>query len=363
MNLRIAQIAPLWERIPPKRYGGTERVLYNLTQGLVKAGHNVTLFAAGNAKTSAKLVSVYPQSLVDANIPWTNVTYPLLNIAEAFGREKQFDILHMHLNKSSDFMALPLAEHIKNKVVFTFHIPYPLSQDREDRHLILQKFKKLNFVSISNSQRRGGENLNWAATVYNGIDTSIHKFNPTPKNYFLWVGRFNPYKGVKDAIMAAKKANANIIIAGKLDPKLEPEDYNYYKKQIKPLVDGKQVVHVKELDDKLKNHLMGNALGFLNPITWNEPFGLVMAESMATGTPVISYRAGSAPELIRNGKTGFLVKGISEMAQKMKQIGKIKRINCRKRVEEMFSGEAMTRGYIKVYNKLYRRQWAQKMNS
>jgi len=352
--LKIAQIAPLWENIPPKRYGGTERVLFNLTEGLIKRGHNVTLFAAGTARTSANLISVYPRPLVDAGIPWTNITYPLLNLTAAFDLEKKFDIIHVHLNKASDYLALPLARYIKDKIVFTLHFPYPFSSKTQDRHRVFQKYKDLNYVSISNAQRQGGKNLNWLGTVYNGIDTKIYKFNPNPKNYFIWVGRFNPDKGVREAVMAAKKAKVNLILAGKLNPKGEPEDYAYYKAQIKPLVDGKQILHIKELDDKLKNHLMGNAIGFLNPIKWNEPFGLVMTESMATGTPVISFRAGAAPELIKHGKTGFLVKDTSEMSQKIRQIKKISRQDCRRRVEKYFSSDAMTENYVKIYKKIQR---------
>lgn len=351
MKLRIAQIAPLWEQIPPPLYGGTERILYSLTEGLVKKGHDVTLFACGSSKTSAKLVSVYPRPLFRDNIPWTDVMYPLLNITKAFDREKDFDIIHMHLNKSSDYLALPLAKQIAHKVVFTLHFPYPLSQNRTSRHLVLQKYKDLNYISISNSQRKGGENLNWIGTVYNGIDLKPYTFHTKPKDYFVWLGKFNPDKGVKEAILAAKKAKVKLLLAGKVD-ELEKEDYEYFKTEVEPLIDNKQITYVGEANDKKKNELFGNAKAFLNPIKWNEPFGLVMTESMATGTPVISFINGSAPEIITNNETGFLVKTVNEMVQKIKMINKINREKTRKRVEQLFSAEKMVDGYESLYKKL-----------
>ncbi len=348
MKLRIAQVAPLWENIPPEKYGGTERIVYYLTEGLVKAGEDVTLFACGSSKTSGHLVSVFPTPLFRTGIPWTNLMYPLLNITEAFDQADKFDVIHMHLNKSSDYIALPLAKSIKNKVVFTLHFPYPASQSRQDRHQVLQKYKDLNYISISNSQRRGGENLNWICTVYNGVDINLYNLNLKPKDYFLWLGKFNPDKGVKEAILAAKQAGVKLVVAGAID-NLEGEDFRYYQEEIKPLIDNKQILFVGELNDEIKNKLYGEALGFLEPIKWNEPFGLVMAESMATGTPVIAFKNGAAPEIIVDGKSGFLVDDINQMVEKIKVIQSIDRSECRKRVEELFSIEKMVDGYSKIY--------------
>lgn len=351
MPLRIAQVAPLWENIPPEKYGGTERVVHYLTEGLVNKGYDVTLFACGSSKTSAELVSVYPRPLIQDNIAWTNIMYPLLNITEAFDREKEFDIIHVHLNKSSDYLSLPLAKAIKKKVLFTLHFPYPVSQNRPDRHLVLQKYKDLNFVSISNHQRQGGENLNWIDTVYNGVDTHLFSFNPNPKDYFLWLGKFNPDKGAKDAILAAQQAKVKLIVAGAID-NLEGEDYRYYHEEIKPLIDHNQITYVGELTDEKKNEIYGRAKGFLNPIHWNEPFGLVMAESMATGTPVISFKNGAASEIITDGKTGFLVESLEQMIYRIKQIDNIARKECRERIEQNFSVEKMVDAYSTIYSKL-----------
>ncbi len=323
--------------------------MHYLTEGLVKNGHQVTLFASGDSRTSAKLVSVTPKALFDSNIPWTNVTYTLLNVTEAFDREAEFDIIHMHLNKSGDYLSLPLAKPIKHKVVFTLHFPYPTSQHRTDRHLVLDKYRELNFISISNSQRNHSR-LNWLETVYNGVDIDLYDFNPDPKDYWLWVGKFNPDKGTKEAIEAAKKAGVKLLIAGAID-RLEGDDYQYYQ-EVKPLIDGKQIVFIGELNDEQKNKVYGEAIGFLNPISWNEPFGLVMAESMATGTPVISFRNGAAPEIITDGADGFLVDNVAGMVEKMARIDKIDRKKCRAKVAEKFTVEKMVAGYTDMYKRL-----------
>ncbi|QQG44233.1 MAG: glycosyltransferase family 4 protein [Candidatus Roizmanbacteria bacterium] len=359
--MKIAQVAPLWESIPPPKYGGTERIVYYLTEGLVKKGHDVTLFASGDSQTSAKLVSVYPRPLFRDNIPWTNIMYPLLNITEVFDRQEQFDIIHIHLNKSSDYIALPMAVPIKKKVLFTFHFPYPIANNHKDRHTVLQKYKDLQYTSISNSQRQGGENLNWIKTVYNGIDINLYKVHENKGEYLLWLGKFNPDKGTKDAILTAKKLGMKIFLAGKID-ELENADSNYYHQEIKPLIDNKQVVPLGELCDKDKNKIYGDALAFLNPIKWNEPFGLVMAEAQASGTPVISYANGAAPEIIKDGINGFLVNesegidGLTKAVEKLRSLSDEEYIHmrqaARKNIEENFSIKRMVNEYEKAYNQI-----------
>ena len=349
MQLRIAQVGSLWENTPPPKYGGTERVVSLLTEGLVKRGFDVTLFACGSSTTAAKLVSVYPRPLYRDGIAWTNVGYPLLHITEAFDREHEFDIIHVHLNKASDYLALPLAVRLAQKTVFTLHFPYPSMSGREDRHKILQKYKKLNFVSISNSQRQGGENLNWIATVYNGIDMSKYSFSGKPEDYVLWLGKFNPDKGTKEAILAAREAGVVIRVAGAIDT-TEGPDFVYYRDEVKPMLDGISALTIGEVNDEEKDQLYGHALAFLNPIKWNEPFGLVMAEAMATGTPVIAFPNGAAPELIIDGKTGYLVGDIHEMAARIKMVGTLSRQVCREHIEKKFSSDKMVDGYINVYN-------------
>jgi glycosyltransferase involved in cell wall biosynthesis len=353
--MKIAQVAPLWENIPPDKYGGTERIVYYLTEELVTRGHDVTLFASGTCKTAAKLSSVCPRPLFQDNIAWTNIMYPMLNITEAFDRIDEFDIVHIHLNKSSDYIALPLAKEHSKKVVFTLHFTYPTNQNHQDRHQVLQKYRDLQYISISNSQRRGGENLNWIGTVYNGVDVSMFKYNENPKDYFFWLGKFNPDKGVKEAILAAKMANVKLVISGKVDH-LEKEDFDYYQNEVLPLVDNEQIVMAEELNDQQKNEAYGNAIGFLNPIKWNEPFGLVMAESMATGTPVISFKNGAAPEIIEDGVSGYLVDNIEHMAEKISQISKISRLATRKRIEDKFTIQKMAQGYVDIYENIFNKK-------
>lgn len=355
--MRIAQVAPLWENIPPPHYGGTERVVHYLTEGLVKKGHEVTLFACGTSKTSAKLTSVYPKPLFRDGVPWTNIMYPLLNITEAFDHQDQFDIIHVHLNKSSDYIALPLASSIKQKVIFTLHFPYPSSLKQKDRNAVLQKYKDLQYISISNTQRQGGENLNWIETIYNGIDTNLYKFNKNKGQYLLWLGKFNPDKGTKYALLAAKKAGIKIVIAGAVDG-LEGADFSYYNEEVKPLLDD-NVKQLGEISDEEKAALYSEAFAFLNPITWNEPFGLVMGEAQSTGCPVISYANGAATEIIKNEITGYLVKesegvdGLCRAIEKLRSLSteeyKKMRISARKNIENNFGIEKMVNEYEKAY--------------
>lgn len=349
--MKIAQVGPLWENIPPPGYGGTERIVYYLTEGLIKKNYSVTLYACGTSKTSAKLISVYPKPLFRDNIPWWNCMYPILHLSKVYEDKDKYDIIHIHLNQQSDFIIFPLFEQIKNKVVITMHFPYKFNYTWKGMTDVLQKYKDFQFISISFSQRKGGENLNWIGNVYNGVDTTLYKFNNKPKDYFLWVGKFNPDKGTRDAIIAAKKAGVKLIVAGAVD-KLEKEDYQYYK-ETKKLIDGKQIKLIEEISDAEKNILYGEALGLLNPIKWNEPFGLVMAESMATGTPVIAYKNGAASEIIEDKKSGYLVENIDQMIKAIKKIDKIDRHQCRKRIEKFFSLEKMVEGYENLYKKIW----------
>lgn len=350
-KLRIAQINTLMFKIPPEKYGGAERIVYSLTEGLVKKGHEVTLYATGDSRTSARLVSVISHGMAQEGNARTNLIYPMLNIIEAINKEKKYDILHFHLNIASDYAALPLTEIIKEKVVFTIHFTAPSLKGYADRDRFLRKYKSLNYISISQAQRKGMEYLNWIATVYNSIPLNQFTFNNNPKGYFLWVGKFNPDKGTKEAILAAQKANVQLLLAGAIDT-LDSIDSKYYYEEIKPLIDDKQIVYVGEVGGKEKDKLFGEARGFLNPIIWNEPFGLVIAEALATGTPVISFNNGAASEIIIDRKTGYLVNTIDEMAEKIKDIAKIDRKLCREHIEIFFNGDRMIDGYESLYRNL-----------
>ncbi|MBU4338856.1 glycosyltransferase family 4 protein [Patescibacteria group bacterium] len=351
-KLRIAQIGTIWETTPPPLYGGTERIVYNLTEELVRRGHDVTLFATGDSKTSGKLESVYPRALYRDGIPWTNPLYPLLHITNAFDKADQYDIIHTHLNTRQDYVALAFANWVKTPVVITIHFVMPGENDpaKQDRLLLLKKYKKNNFVTISKAQQTLGF-LNYAGVVYNGLDFSEFKFNPNPENYIAWLGRFCHDKGTYEAIQVAKKIGMKLVMGGKIDWANE-EYLKYYNEKVKPEIDGKQIVYLGELGDKGKIELFRNAKAVLNPINWNEPFGLVTIEAMACGAPVIAFDNGPAREQIIEGKTGFIVKNVDEMAKAVGKIDKIDRAFCRDHAVKHFSAKAMAEGYEEVYEKV-----------
>lgn len=354
--MRVGIIGPIWQSIPPNGYGGTEFVVYNLVNGLVKNGHDVTLFGPKTSKVAAKVVPTVDKPLREQDVEWTNVSYTLYHITEAFDRAGDFDILHMHLNKSQDYVALPLALYSKTPVLFTLHFQVPTPTYNKDRYLVLTKYKKLPFTSISDSQR-GGLPVNFIKTVYNSLPIEQFPFQEKPEDYFIWLGKVNPVKGTKEAILAAKEAGVMLYVVGAVDQGV-PSMLSYYENEIKPLIDGKQIIWKGEVEVAEKARLLGGAKAFLNPILWEEPFGLVMAEAQAVGTPVISFKRGAAPELVIDGKTGYLVETVSQMVEKMKHVESLDRRACRKNVEEQFSNEKMVEGYEHAYE-LAKAHWSE----
>jgi len=339
--MRIAQISPLWERVPPLTYGGTELVVYLLTEALVQRGHDVTLFASGDSLTSAKLESVHHSALrLDGKIKEYAI-YEMLQLSQVYERADEFDIIHSHMG----CVSLPYAPLVKTPTVHTLHGIFTPDNQKMFTHA-----RKQPFVSISHSQREPSLGLNCVATVYNGIDVSSYDFYPQPSDppYLAFLGRLSPEKGTHHAIEIAQRTGWRLKIAGKIDP----VDVEYYETQIKPHIDGKQIEYLGEANHAQKNILMGNAVATLFPITWREPFGLVMAESMATGTPVIAIAMGSTPEVILHGKTGFLCKSVEEFIPALEQIGQIDRRTCRDHVIAHFSVEQMANGYEAVYQKV-----------
>ena len=347
--MKIGVIGPIWLNIPPDGYGGTEEVVANLVNGLVDKGHDVTLFGPKTSKVKAKVFPTVEVPLREKNVEWTNVNYNLNHYLDAFSKAAEFDILHMHLNKSQDYLTLPLSLHSKTPVLFTLHFKLPTPSFYKDRYEVLRRFRDLPFTSISNSQREALE-LNYVSTVYNSLNMDRFKFNSKAEDYFVWLGKIKKVKGTKEAILAAKKANVKLKVLGPVDRGV-PEVVEYYEKEVKPLIDGKQIIEVGEVSPLERNRILSSAKALLNPISWQEPFGLVMAESQALGTPVIAFRRGAAPELIVEGKTGFLVKTVDEMVEKMGVIDKIKREDCRKNVEDNFSIPKMIEGYDAAYAK------------
>lgn len=343
--MRIAQVAPLAESVPPKLYGGTERVVSALTEELVKMGHDVTLFASGDSVTKAKLEPMSEQALrLDSTI-----TEPLICTIQTLGpifleraNSGEFDIIHSHI----DCIAFPFSNLSRTPIVHTLHgrldlVEYPK---------LYQTYPGLNLVSISNSQRKPLENLdlNWLDTVYNGINVENFTFNPKGGNYLVFIGRISPEKRPDLAIAVARKLGIKLIIAAKVDKK----DQDYYETEIKPLIDGKLIQYIGEVDETQKNELLGNAYANIFPIDWPEPFGLTATESMATGTPVVTRPFGAMVEIVKDGVTGYLADTVDELAAAVKKVERLSRAACRKHVEKKFSAQAMARGYLQVYTKL-----------
>jgi glycosyltransferase involved in cell wall biosynthesis len=350
--MRIAQLAPLWERVPPPAYGGIELVVGLLTDELVKRGHEVTLFASGDSITLATLESVYPQALrLDPNVKEYNV-YETLLLSRAYQQAGEFDIIHSHVG----YPALTYANFVTTPTVHTLHGVFT-----PDNEKIFSKSYKQPFISISNAQREPRLRLNYAATVYNGIDTASYRFYPKPQNppYLAFLGRMSPEKGPHIAIEVAKRSGIPLKMAGKVDK----VDVDYFESQVKPHIDGKQIEFLGEANHSEKNELLGGAIAMLFPITWREPFGLVMVESMASGTPVLAKPLGSVPEVILDGKTGFVCNNVEEFVSTLARLENIDRLACRTHVEQNFSVKSMVDGYEAVYQQILAEKFAQNGHS
>jgi glycosyltransferase involved in cell wall biosynthesis len=350
--MKILQIAPPWVDVPPKGYGGTENVIYNLTESLVKMGHSVTLFATGKSKTSGKLRYVFKESLYNKKVDWVAALPSLVHYKEAFKLAPDFDIVHLHLSSATDIMLLSFIDELTVPHVLTMHSLFPFDRFSFVDEQFLQRYgRSANVIAISKAVKKLiPREVKPIGYVYNGINMKDFSFNDKPKEYVTWLGKIKPIKGTHEAIEAAKSAGEKIVFAGVVD-RYDKESSEYFEKKVKPLVDGDQVVYLGPADKKQKNEMLRNAKAFLNPICWEEPFGMVMAESMAAGTPVISYARGAAVELIKDGETGFLVENKREMIKALKKIGNIDRAMVRKHVEENFSAEAMAGGYVMQYEK------------
>lgn len=354
-KLKIVMISTLWENTPPPKYGGTERVVHYLTEELVKRGHDVTLFATGESKTKAKLVSVFPKPLYRIGIPWSNPYWPLINIGKAleYAKKTQADIVHNH----SQHLGYPFGPISPVPMVHTHHGNIHFKLTGKEKHALMRAFKDNNYISISNSQRAPMPDLNWVATVYNGIPVEEFEFNIKPKKYLAWMGRFTAAKGPHLAIQIAKRLKMPLVMAAKIE-KENQRDLQYYQQKIKPQIDGKQIRYLGEVSNRLKNQIYKNAFCLINPILWDEPFGLVPMEANACGTPVVTFARGAMPELIKNGENGFAVQpnNINAMIKAVKKILNMKedeykkmRENCRKHVSQNFSIKNMVDGYEKVY--------------
>ncbi|MBW4585356.1 glycosyltransferase family 4 protein [Aetokthonos hydrillicola Thurmond2011] len=336
--MRIAQISPLWERVPPPRYGGIELIVHLLTDELVRRGHDVTLFASGDSITKAKLKSVNDQATrLDPKITEPSV-YEQMILAEAYHQADEFDIIHSHI----DFLALPYASFVKTPTVHTTHGIFT-----RDKEKIYRRFAWQPLISISEDQREPRLGLNYIHTVYNGIDTNVYSFHSKPAEspYLAFVGRMSHEKGPVEAIKIARAAGLPLKMAGKVDSFNE----EYYRENVEPLIDGEQIQYLGEVSHEEKVKLLGEATVTLFPITWREPFGLVMIESMATGTPVVAMGLGSVPEVVAHGKTGYICHSVENMIEVIPDAIKLDRHTCREYVLNRFSVQSMADEYEKAY--------------
>jgi glycosyltransferase involved in cell wall biosynthesis len=338
--MRIAQVAPLYESVPPQKYGGIERVIYNLTEAVVAEGHDVTLFASGDSQVSADLVPVVRESLRLSKRPRDPRIWEILQLMELERQADKFDIIHFH----TEFAHFASARRIPTPHLTTMHGRL----DTPDLQAFFREFSDAPLVSISDAQRRPLPHANWVATVYNGTRDECYTLREQSGEYLAFLGRFSPDKGPEDAIEIAKRVGLPLKMAAKIDP----VDREYYAETIEPLLDHPLIEFIGEVDEQGKDELLGNARALLFPIKWPEPFGLVMTEAMACGTPVIAYRAGSVKEVMRNGVSGYIVNSLEEAVDAVGAIGGIDRRRCRGHFDEHFSVAQMARGYLTAYHRV-----------
>ncbi|MES2473825.1 MAG: glycosyltransferase family 4 protein [Pseudomonadota bacterium] len=338
--MKIAQIAPLVESVPPTLYGGTERVVSWLTEELVAQGHEVTLFASGDSRTKAQLVPIVPRALRLDGIH-NSTPYNLIMLDQVAARRDAFDVIHFHI----DFFHYPLFRGMAHKTLTTLHG----RQDLPELPAIYRAFPHMPLVSISDHQRLPVPPVNWMGTVYHGLPHDLLKQGDGAGGYLAFLGRICPDKGPLEAIEIARRAGMKLKMAAKVDP----ADQEYFDEQVKPVLDASpHVEFIGEINDARKPEFLGNAAALLFPISWPEPFGLVMIESMACGTPVIAFNCGSVPEIMEVGVTGFVVKTVDEAVAAVSRLGTLTRPGIRARFEERFSVSAMARQYVKIYQRL-----------
>jgi glycosyltransferase involved in cell wall biosynthesis len=339
---RIAQVSPLYESVPPQLYGGTERVVSNLTEELVHQGHDVTLFASGDSKTAAKLVPCSPRSLrLDPGCA-DSLAHHIVMLEQVFSRAHEFDVIHFHI----DYLHFPVSRRVSIPQVTTLHGRL----DLPDLPPLYRAFNDMPLISISDAQRRPLAFANWQRTVLHGLPPDQLPFHPGPGSYLAFLGRISPEKRVDRAIEIAKRVGMPLKIAAKVDK----IDKDYFDQQIKPLLDDAAVEFVGEINEQQKGPFLGNAAALLFPIDWPEPFGLVMIEAMACGTPVVAFRHGSVPEVIRPGISGYIVEDMDAAVKATEQALTLDRQACRNDFEARFTAERMALDYVAAYEDLVR---------
>jgi glycosyltransferase involved in cell wall biosynthesis len=338
--MKIAQVAPLFESVPPRAYGGTERVVSYLTEALVEQGHEVTLYASGDSLTEAELVPVIDFSLrLHPSQPdW--VMWHTSMIDRVFEDASRYDAIHFHI----DYLHYPLARRCTTPCVTTLHGRL----DLPDLLPLHERFASHPLVSISNSQRAPLSSANWCATVYHGLPEHLYRFEPEPQDYFAFVGRISPEKRLDRAIEMAVACGVRLKVAAKVDR----ADRAYFEREIRPLLDHPLVEYIGEIGDDRKNEFIGHARALLFPIDWPEPFGLVMIEAFACGTPVIAYDCGSVTEVMQDGITGYIVRNQRDAIEAARGIDRIDRRACRGAFERRFTADKMASRYVQVYQAL-----------
>lgn len=340
--MRIAQVAPLYESVPPKLYGGTERIVSYLTEELVKQGHEVTLFASGDSLTQARLVAGCSQALRLDRGCIDQLAHHVVMLQEVMAQREQFDLIHFHL----DYLHFPLTRMLGWTTLTTLHGRL----DIPDLLPLYKAFPEMPVSSISDAQREPLPWLNWQGTVYHGLPEGQYDFSRKAGGYLAFLGRTSPEKGLDQAIEIACRTGMPLKVGAKIDN----ADRQYFETQIKPLLNRSGIEFLGEIGFPQKNELLGGAAALLFPIMWPEPFGIVMIEAMACGTPIIAYPRGSVPEVVEHGVTGFIVEDVEGAVEAVNHIHLIDRRRCRQRFEERFSANRMSENYVRMYEALMR---------
>ena len=338
--MKIAQVAPLYESVPPKLYGGTERVVSYLTEELIQQGHQVTLFASGDSITRARLRASCARSLRMDKACHDPIVYHTLMLEQLLREAASFDIIHFHI----DYFHFPSSRRQPTPIVHTSHGRL----DMPELVPLFHEFRDIPVVSISDAQRAPLPWINWQATVYHGLPEDSYTFQASPGEYLVFLGRISPEKQVHHAIEIARRVGMKLKIAAKIDRR----DCEYYQTVVEPLLADPMVEYIGEIGAEEKDQFLGQAYALLFPIDWPEPFGLVMIEALACGTPVIAYRRGSVPEVLEDGVTGFIVEDLEEAVQAVRRIEHLDRGECRRQFEQRFSVSRMTYDYLEVYQRL-----------
>jgi glycosyltransferase involved in cell wall biosynthesis len=343
--LRIAQIAPLYESVPPKQYGGTERVVSYLTEELVRRGHDVSLFASGDSKTRAKLIPCSETSLRISSKCVDSLAYHFMMLERVMKYADDFDLLHFHI----DYLHYPLSSRNSYTHLTTLHGRL----DIPELVPLYEEYYDVPVVSISDSQRTSLPHANWVGTVYHGLPRAFHSIDDRSRDYLAFLGRISPEKRVDRAIQIALQSGLEIKIAAKIDK----NDKEYFEDSIQPLFDNPFVTYLGEINEEEKKEFLSGALALLFPIDWEEPFGLVMIEAMASGTPVIAWRNGSVPEIIEDGVNGFIVESIEEAITLLKNIHSFDHKRCQQVFEKRFTARRMADDYCAIYENLLAKKY------